>query len=104
MRTRLLVAGLLVGSIGAIAPMPAAAGGFYGFSVGIPLPFPVITVTPAPVYVPAPVYAPAPCPPYAVYPAPPVYYGPPPFRPRYGYGPAYGPPYGYAWGHHRHRW
>jgi hypothetical protein len=102
MRMRWLVVGFVVGAVALVAPRQAAAGGFFGFSVGIPLPFPVIPVAPAPVYAPAP--PPPAYPPYAVYPAPPVFYGPPAYVPRYwGYRP-YGPPYGYAWGHHGRRW
>jgi len=111
MRTRTTI-GLVLGALVMIAsPRPAAAGGNFYFSFGLPLP-----VIPAPAVAPAPYYPY----PYPAYPAPayapPVVYGPPVVG--FGYGPGgcprypgtgayYGPPYGRAHGYrtgYGYRW
>jgi hypothetical protein len=113
MRTRTMVAMVLGALVMIASPRPAAAGGNFYFSFGLPLP-----VIPAPVVAPAPYYPyPYPAYPAPVY-APPVVYGPPVFgfgyssgwcsRPGgYRTGPYYGPPYGRAYGYrasYGYRW
>ena len=101
MRTRLVLAGLLLGSLAIFGiPKPATAGGgFIGLSVGIPVPLPVVPVVPAPVYVPALV-------PYGFYAPPPPYYGHHHHHHHRHHDGCrvYGPPYGRAWGYRGRHW